>query len=64
MGAFVILMQIASHWPQFGAWQKGMCRLRDDNSVAAASKQASNELKHFHAGVELYHFAPVFLFLG
>jgi hypothetical protein len=61
MGTFVILAEIASHWPHFKLSDPGLVfsddaggfTAGDDNSVAAASEQVSDELKHFHCGEKL-----------
>jgi len=58
MGAFVILTQIASHWPQFFSVEKAVCGLRDDDGIAAAASKEQSK-QPFHGSEEQYHFAPV-----
>ena len=67
MWAFVILAQVASYWSHFNQSEPGLVfsddaggfTAGDDKGIAAASKKASDESKHFHCSIELYHFAPV-----
>ena len=62
MWAFVILAQIASHWSHFNQSEPGLVfsddaggfTAGDDNGIAAASKKASDESKHFHGGRRNY----------
>lgn len=65
MWAFVVLAKVASRWPHFDLFNSRFAfavdadrfTFRDDDCIASATVQASDEPKHFHCGVELYHFA-------